>query len=152
MKHIAHKKLAVLLRIGLMIAALVCGAIFFWFLPQLGRGIALADPEYAWAFWPCLIFAWLFAVPVFWAMAALWTVFGRIGRGDAFCMENARAMATVSRLAFFDAVLVAGSPGMTVIAMPAGVMVCTLVGVMAMALSRLVADAARLQDESDLTV
>ena len=163
MKHIAHKKLAVLLRIGLMIAALVCGAIFFWFLPQLGRGIALADPEYAWAFWPCLIFAWLFAVPVFWAMAALWTVFGRIGRGDTFCMENARAMATVSRLAFFDAVLVpvgvitlallgAGSPGMTVIAMPAGVMVCTLVGVMAMALSRLVADAARLQDESDLTV
>ncbi len=163
MKHIAHKKLAVLLRIGLMIAALVCGAIFFWFLPQLGRGIALADPEYAWAFWPCLIFAWLFAVPVFWAMAALWTVFGRIGRGDAFCAENARAMATVSRLAFFDAVLVpvgvitlallgAGSPGMTVIAMPAGVMVCTLVGVMAMALSRLVADAARLQDESDLTV
>lgn len=163
MKHIAHKKLAVLLRIGLMIAALVCEAIFFWFLPQLGRGIALADPEYAWAFWPCLIFAWLFAVPVFWAMAALWTVFGRIGRGDAFCAENARAMATVSRLAFFDAVLVpvgvitlallgAGSPGMTVIAMPAGVMVCTLVGVMAMALSRLVADAARLQDESDLTV
>lgn len=163
MKHIAHKTLAVLLRIGLMIAALVCGAIFFWFLPQLGHGIALADPEYAWAFWPCLIFAWLFAVPVFWAMAALWTVFGRIGRGDAFCAENARAMATVSRLAFFDAVLVpvgvitlallgAGSPGMTVIAMPAGVMVCTLVGVMAMALSRLVADAARLQDESDLTV
>ena len=43
MKHIAHKKLAVLLRIGLMIAALVCGAIFFWFLPQLGHGIALAD-------------------------------------------------------------------------------------------------------------
>lgn len=163
MKHIAHKKLAALLRIGLMIAALVCGTIFFWFLPQLGRGIALADPEYAWAFWPCLIFAWLFAVPVFWAMAALWAVFGRIGRGDAFCMENARTMATVSRLAFFDAVLVpvgvitlallgAGSPGMTVIAMPAGVMVCTLVGVMAMALSRLVADAARLQDESDLTV
>ena len=163
MKHIAHKKLAVLLRIGLMIAALVCGAIFFWFLPQLGRGIALADPEYAWAFWPCLIFAWLFAVPVFWAMAALWAVFGRIGRGYAFFVETARAMATVSRLAFSDAVLVpvgvitlallgAGSPGMTVIAMPAGVMVCTLVGVMAMALSRLVADAARLQDESDLTV
>ena len=155
MKHIAHKKLAVLLRIGLMIAALVCGAIFFWFLPQLGHGIALADPEYAWAFWPCLIFAWLFAVPVFWAMAALWTVFGRIGRGDAFCMENARAMATVSRLAFFDAVLVPVGVitlALTVIVMPAGVMVCTLVGVMAMALSRLVADAARLQDESDLTV
>ena len=154
MKHIAHKKLAVLLRIGLMIAALVCGAIFFWFLPQLGRGIALADPEYAWAFWPCLIFAWLFAVPVFWAMAALWAVFGRIGRGDAFCAENARAMATVSRWVgvITLALLGAGSPGMTVIAMPAGVMVCTLVGVMAMALSRLVADAAHLQDESDLTV
>lgn len=163
MKHIAHKKLAVLLRIGLMIAALVCGAIFFWFLPQLGHGIALADPEYAWAFWPCLIFAWLFAVPVFWAMAALWAVFGRIGRGDAFCMENARAMAHCVPPGIFRRSAGAGGchhlgsagrrlPGMTVIAMPAGVMVCTLVGVMAMALSRLVADAARLQDESDLTV
>lgn len=50
------------------------------------------------------------------------------------------------------ALLGAGSPGMTVIAMPAGTMVCALVGVMAMALSRLVADAAALQDENDLTV
>ena len=46
----------------------------------------------------------------------------------------------------------AGSPGLTVILMPAGTMVCALVGVMAMALGRLVADAAALQDESDLTV
>ena len=82
------------------------------------------------------------------------------------CIEHKRLAAllrTVSRLAFCDAVLVpvgvivlgllgAGSPGLTVILMPAGTMVCALVGVMAMALSRLVADAAALQDESDLTV
>lgn len=163
MKRIEHKRLAALLRIGLVIAAVVCAAIFFWFLPELGRGIAEADPEYAWAFWPCLAFAWLFAVPVFWAMTLMWAVFGRIGRGEAFCRENARALRTVSRLAFCDAVLVpvgvivlgllgAGSPGLTVILMPAGTMVCALVGVMAMALGRLVADAAALQDESDLTV
>ena len=163
MKRIEHKRLAALLRIGLVIAAVVCAAIFFWFLPELGRGIAAADPEFAWAFWPCPAFAWLFAVPVFWAMARMWAVFGRIGRGEAFCRENARALRTVSRLAFCDAVLVpvgvivlgllgAGSPGLTVILMPAGTMVCALVGVMAMALSRLVADAAALQDESDLTV
>ena len=141
MKRIEHKRLAVLLRIGLVIAAAVCAAIFFWFLPELGRGIAKADPAYAWAFWPCLGFAWLFAVPVFWAMLRMWTVFGRIGQGAAFCRENAQALRTVSRLAFFDAALV-----------PAGTMVCALVGVMAMALSRLVADAAALQDENDLTV
>ena len=144
MKRIEHKKLAVLLRIGLVIAALVCAAIFFWFLPEQGRGIARIDPEYAWAFWPCL-------------------VFGRIGRGEAFCTANARAMRTAAQLAFFDAVLVpvgvitlgllgAGSPGLTVILMPAGTMVCAMVGVMALALSRLVADAAALQDENDLTV
>ena len=106
MKRIEHKKLAVLLRIGLLIAALVCAAIFFWFLPEQGRGIARIDPEYAWAFWPCLIFAWLFAVPVFWGMALMWKVFGRIGRGEAFCTANARAMRTAAQLAFFDAVLV----------------------------------------------
>ena len=163
MKRIEHKKLAVLLRIGLVIAALVCAAIFFWFLPELGRGIAAADPEFAWAFWPCLAFAWLFAVPVFWAMALRWAVFGRIGRGEAFCTANARAMRTAAQLAFFDAVLVpvgvitlgllgAGSPGLTVILMPAGTMVCAMVGVMALALSRLVADAAALQDDNDWTV
>ena len=47
MKRIEHKRLAVLLRIGLVIAAAVCAAIFFWFLPELGRGIAKADPAYA---------------------------------------------------------------------------------------------------------
>ena len=96
-------------------------------------------------------------------MALMWKVFGRIGRGEAFCTANARAMRTAARLAFFDAVLVpvgvitlgllgAGSPGLTVILMPAGTMVCAMVGVMALALSRLVADAAALQDENDLTV
>ena len=163
MKRIEHKRLAALLRIGLVIAAVVCAAIFFWFLPELGRGIAEADPEYAWAFWPCLAFAWLFAAPVFWGMAVMWRVFGRIGQGAAFCAANAGALRTVSRLAFFDAVLVpvgvitlallgVGSPGLTVILMPAGSMVCALVGVMAMALGRLVSDAAALQDENDLTV
>ena len=88
MKRIEHKKLAVLLRIGLVIAALVCAAIFFWFLPEQGRGIARIAPEYAWAFWPCLIFAWLFAVPVFWGMALMWKVFGRIGRGEAFARRR----------------------------------------------------------------
>lgn len=163
MKRIEHKKLAVLLRVGLIIAALVCAAIFFWFLPEQGRGIARTAPEYAWAFWPCLIFAWLFAAPVFWGMALMWRVFGRIGQGEAFCAANAQAMHTVAWLAFFDAVLVpvgvitlgllgAGSPGLTVILMPAGTMVCAMVGVMALALSRLVADAAALQDDSDWTV
>lgn len=120
MKRIEHKRLAALLRIGLVIAAVVCAAIFFWFLPELGRGIAAADPEFAWAFWPCLAFAWLFAVPVFWAMARMWAVFGRIGRGEAFCRENARALRTVSRLAFCDAVLV-----------PVGVIVLGLLGALA---------------------
>ena len=44
MKRIEHKRLAVLLRIGLVIAAAVCAALVFWFLPELGRGIAKADP------------------------------------------------------------------------------------------------------------
>ena len=163
MKRIEHKKLAVLLRVGLIIAALVCAAIFFWFLPEQGRGIARIAPEYAWAFWPCLIFAWLFAAPVFWGMAPRRRVCGRSGPGAAVCAATAQAMHTVARLAFFDAVLVpvgvialgllgAGSPGLTVILMPAGTMVCAMVGVMALALSRLVADAAALQDDSDWTV
>ena len=72
------KTMTTLLRGVLLAAAVLCGIFFLWFLPSYGQGVQQADPEFAWAYWPCLIWAWLFALPIFGAMLPCWRIFGSI--------------------------------------------------------------------------
>ena len=62
------KTMTNLLRLVLIAAAALCGVFFFLCLPSYGQEIVQADPEFAWAYWPCLVWAWLFALPIFGAM------------------------------------------------------------------------------------
>ena len=62
------KTMTNLLRLVLIAAAVLCGVFFFLCLPSYGQEIVQADPEFAWAYWPCLVWAWLFALPIFGAM------------------------------------------------------------------------------------
>ena len=57
------KTMTNLLRLVLIAAAVLCGVFFFLCLPSYGQEIVQADPEFAWAYWPCLVWAWLFALP-----------------------------------------------------------------------------------------
>ena len=50
------KTMTTLLRGVLLAAAVLCGIFFLWFLPSYGREVQQADPEFTWAYWPCLIF------------------------------------------------------------------------------------------------
>ena len=124
----------------------------------------LAAPEFAWAYWPCLVWAWAFAVPVFWAMVPAWRVCGSIAvKGMAFTGKNARDLRTVSRLAFADAVIFpagmlivaylgAGSAPLTLLITPLVTFCCLAAGIVLYVLSRLVADAAALREDNDLTI
>ena len=58
------KTMTNLLRLVLIAAAALCGVFFFLCLPSYGQEIVQADPEFAWAYWPCLVWAWLFALPI----------------------------------------------------------------------------------------
>lgn len=90
----------------LLAAGLLLVVFFFLFLPFYGQDTVRYAPEFAWAYWPCLIWAWAFAVPIFWAMVPAWRVCGSIAvKGMAFTGKNARDLRTVSRLAFADAVI-----------------------------------------------
>ena len=100
------KTMSALLRAVLLAAGLLLVVFFFLFLPFYGQDTVRYAPEFAWAYWPCLIWAWAFAVPIFWAMVPAWRVCGSIAvKGMAFTGENARDLRTVSRLAFADAVI-----------------------------------------------
>lgn len=72
------KTMTNLLRLVLIAAAALCGVFFFLCLPSYGQEIVQADPEFAWAYWPCLVWAWLFALPIFGAMIPGWRIFGSI--------------------------------------------------------------------------
>lgn len=62
------KTMSALLRAVLLAAGALLAVFFFLFLPFYGTDTVRAAPEFAWAYWPCLVWAWAFAVPVFWAL------------------------------------------------------------------------------------
>ncbi|MBE6990048.1 MAG: DUF2975 domain-containing protein [Ruminococcaceae bacterium] len=154
-----------LLHAVLVVAVLLMAAIFFWAVPQFGLYMAEVEaPEFAYAYWPCLIWAWAFALPIFAAVVPAWRIFTSISApGGAFTGANARDLRIIAYLAFVDAVIFpvgmvavgslgAGSPGLTVIVTPAVMFCCAAVGIAALCLGRLVDDAVRLREENDLTI
>lgn len=158
------KTMTTLLRAVLLAAAVLCGIFFLWFLPSYGQEVQQADPEFTWAYWPCLIWAWLFALPIFGAMLPGWRIFGSISAPEgAFTRRNARDMRSISHLAFADAlvfpagmliigIMGAGSAPLTIVITPMVVFCCAAVGVVCYVLSRLIGDAAALREENDMTI
>ena len=156
------KKLARLLQLALIGAAMLGVAVFFWAVPMLGQEMADMYPEYAVAYWPWQIFLWLCAIPCFLSLVPGWKVFGRLADKNAFCRENGEDMKTIAHLAFFDTVLFfVGNvvmvgfgwhhPGYMLMAL----VVCgcgVVIGVVAQVLGMLVLDAANLREENDLTI
>ena len=156
------KKLARLLQLALVGAAVLGVAVFFWAVPMLGQEMAVENPEYAVAYWPWQIFLWLCAVPCFMSLVPGWKVFGRLADKNAFCRENGEDMKTIARLAFFDTVLFAVGnavmvgfgwhhPGYMLMAL----VVCgcgAVIGVVAQVLGMLVLEATAMREENDLTI
>ena len=122
------KTMSALLRAVLLAAGLLLVVFFFLFLPFYGQDTVRYAPEFAWAYWPCLIWAWAFAVPIFWAMVPAWRVCGSI------------------------AVMGAGSAPLTLLITPLVTFFCLAAGIVLYVLSRLVADAAALREDNDLTI
>lgn len=84
-------------------------------------------------------------------------------KGYGLHRENARDLRTVSRLAFADAVIFpagmlivaylgAGSAPLTLLITPLVTFFCLAAGIVLYVLSRLVADAAALREDNDLTI
>ena len=156
------KKLARLLQLALIGAAVLGVVVFFLIVPMVGQETIVAYPEYAAAFWPWLIFLWLCAVPCFLSLVPGWRVFGRLAQKNAFCIKNGEDMKKIARLAFFDTLLFAAGnaamlffnwhhPGLLLAA--CAVCCCgALIGVVAQVLGMLVLEATAMREENDLTI
>ena len=154
-----------LLHAVLIVGAVLLAALFFWAVPMYGKYMATTEaPEFAYAYWPCLIWAWCFAAPIFAALIPAWRVCSSISAPEgAFTCSNARCLRWIAYLAFADAVICpagmltvgamgAGSPGLVVMVTPAVMLFCVAVGIAFLCLSYLVDDAAKLREENDLTI
>ncbi len=80
--------------------------LFFYIIPSIGKDAARTYPEFAYLFWPYLIWAWVVAIPCFIALINLWKISYEISKDNSFCRANSKALQFISRLALFDTILV----------------------------------------------
>lgn len=139
---------------GLCIVAVV--------VPDYGRSIAAAYPEFAHCFWPWMTLVLLAAAPCFAALVFGWNIAADIGRDRSFSEANAKRMRWISNLAFGDVLLFfCGNTLLLLLNMShPGIFLLMLlpdllgaaVAVCAACLSHLIYKSASLQQDADLTI
>lgn len=140
-----------------------CGLfIYLYLIPSYGTSMVEKYPEFSGAFWPWLIFLWITAIPCYAVLYFGWRISGNIGRDKSFSAENSKYLKYVSWMAAIDSLfffvgnvvllfLNMNHPGILLISLIitfAGVTVTVAAAV----LSHLVQKAAKLQEQSDLTI
>ena len=148
---------------GIIVIASAMGAILcFVIAPFLGNGIALANQEIAYLYWPCLIFVWVTAVPFYVALVESWRICGEVQKGRAFCERNVKRLKQISRLALAECIIYFAALAFLAVSNllhPAVLLLILVIlcigfaiAVFAAVLSHLTAKAGALQDENDLTI
>ncbi len=156
------KKLSVTLELSIVGMALCGFLLYFGAIPIFALSMRTAYPEFANRFWPWLAFLWGSALPCYGVLFYGWRVANEIKKENAFSRENAVSLHMVALLAVVDTVYFAigniilfllsmSHPGIAL-----GLMAVCVVGVIVAAvantLSKLIAEAARLREEQDLTI
>ena len=148
---------------GILAGVGVCGGIiYFWLVPDLGRGLVEAYPEFSNCYWPWMGAIWVTAVPCGLAFCYAWGIAAEIGRDNSFSVKNARYLKYIAVLAVFDsgyffaANLVLLFLGMNHPGIFLGSLFIEFAGVAvavaAAGLSHLVQKAAEIQEENKLTI
>lgn len=157
-----QNKIAKALKIFTVCVGVVAAFFFFFYIPVIIWEISVMEPEAAWLRWPGTIGMWAIALLCYLALWEFWRICTRIGRDDSFCRENASSMLHIGILAFAVGVLILGgtiflmvieylnAAGMLVIFFV--LCVAAGIGILCVALSRLIENAASLKEENDLTI
>lgn len=160
----SRKSMSFMLHAILLLLVFVMILFFFFFLPFYGSELARVEPQYAWAYYPCLIWAWSFSLPLFAGAFPAWRIFGSIRtKGAAFSRSNAKAFRQIalclccSGFIFPAGMLVlafmgAGSAPLTILISPLVFLSMNALGFVCYVVSRLVQESAEIREENDLTV
>lgn len=141
----------------------LCGlAIYLGVIPSYGKALVSQYPEFANRYLPWLIFLWVTAIPCYAALVFGWKIAANIGRDRSFSLENSKYLEKIAWMAAGDSIFFfvgnivlllcnLSHPGVVLLSMVI-VFAGVAVTVAAAALSHLVRKAAKLQEESELTI
>lgn len=158
-----QKELSLALK-GIVILCLLAGVVLCGIMvPELGLDAATSLPEYAWLFWPCLIFVFVTCVPVLIVLVLVWQMATRIGQDNSFCFENADSLRKICALSCVDMALyvlaaivgfflMSGLHPFLLLFLFAILCIGTAIAVVAAALSHIVQKGAEMKAEQDLTI
>ncbi len=91
---------------SITIFASVLGVVFiFYLVPYIGKSFVHNYPEFSYVYWPYVLWAGAVVIPCYLALYQLWKICGEIARDNSFSHANAKALHTISGLAFFDTLL-----------------------------------------------
>jgi hypothetical protein len=147
---------------GIIIGMAFCVTILYLYISELGRELAVANPEVAFCYWPWFGLIWVTAVPIYGILVHCWLIALEIKKDHSFSEKNARHLKRISQLAAADsAVFLAGNsiysflgmnhPGMLIPALIA-VFFGIAVAVLSAVLSQLTRKAAEMHKETALPV
>lgn len=138
--------------------------VFYGVLPVLGQEIAEREPEFAWAFVPCLVWELLFSLPGLALTVPAWRIFGTLTeKGKAFSLVNAKRFRLMSTLCWCECslfvagtvalgIMGAGHPFLWLICLPGTVLLFGAAGFACYAMSLLVKESAQMREENELTI
>ncbi len=100
-----RKALAVYLKLALIAVFVVLVAVFSFLAPEMGSQIKKLYPVFENLYYPCLIFVWVTAFPLFLAVGKGWQIVTEIGKDNTYCIANSRRLRVISRLILADVLL-----------------------------------------------
>lgn len=157
-----QKRFSWWLRVMIVCLGLIGAVLYFLVLPFSGNYLADAYPEFAYAFWPWLVFLWLTGIPCYLVLVFGWKIAVSIGKDHSFSYANADRLKKIVYLIAGDTIFFALgnmvfcvwnlNPVWMVLFSALLIFMGILISVIAAALSHLVRKAANLQEQSDWTI
>ena len=154
-------RISYILKIFSILAALIGGVFFFWYIPLIIEEIGFLSDLNSLVL-PGKIGMWSIAVLCYMALYFFWRICTRIGEGNSFCLENASMMKNIGILSLIASLLIiAGDIYMETLHYLNGALIIfsifsLFVGigitVVCYSLSQLIIHAAKIKEENDLTI
>ncbi|MBQ9886064.1 MAG: DUF2975 domain-containing protein [Lachnospiraceae bacterium] len=157
-----QKTLSDLLKVFIVGLGAVLLIVCVWTIPSFGQSVVKTNSEFAYCYYPWLVFLLIAALPCFISLVLAWLIVDGVGKNNSFTLKNASLLKWISILAAGDAAFFfvmnviylfmnMNHPGIALMSLIV-VFMGVLISIVAAMLSRLVREAAGLKEESDLTI
>ncbi len=84
-----------------------CGGIIcFYIIPDWGKDIVTANPEFSYYYLPWLLFLWIAAVPCIGILICAWKIANAVGKDNTISMKNVKYLKTISLLSAGDSIYI----------------------------------------------